>query len=422
MERLPAALRRNVSVNAEILSVGTELLLGELLDSNSQYLAVRLPALGIDCYGMHQVGDNLQRLEAALRGSMARADLVIMTGGLGPTEDDVTREAIAAAFNESLSPDPELEEALRARFAGRNFPLVERNFKQTTRIPSARAIPNPHGTAPGWWVERDGKIVVAMPGVPSEMYLMWEEQVAPELARRPTGGTILSRTLKTNGLGESILDEMISPLLKSTNPSIGVYAKRDGVHVRVTAKAPTVEACRALIEPMEDALRGILGDAVWGADDDTLAIVAGRLLKERGLTVATMESCTGGTLAAAFTEVEGSSAYFRGGLVTYATDVKALEGVDPALIQQHGVISDAVAADMARAARERFSSGIGIGITGVAGPEEQDGKPPGTVHIGIDVGGSGQAALYRMPQGRQMVQQRAVMTALFQLRKRLLQG
>ena len=408
-------------MNAEILSVGTELLLGELVDTNAQYIAVRLPALGIDCYGMHQVGDNEQRLEAALRAALARADVVIMTGGLGPTEDDVTREAIAATFGEQLSPDPALEEALRARFAGRNIPLVERNFKQATRIPSARAIPNPRGTAPGWWVERDGKIVVAMPGVPSEMYLMWEEQVATELARRPTGVTILSRTLKTNGLGESILDEMISPLLKSTNPSIGVYAKRDGVHVRVTAKAPTIEACRALIEPMEASLRQILGDAVWGGDDDTLAVVAGRLLRERGLTVATMESCTGGLLAAAFAEAEGSSAYFRGGLVTYATDVKALEGVDPRIIERHGVISDAVAADMARAAKERFGADIGIGVTGVAGPAEQEGKPPGTVYIGIDVGGSPQAAPYRMPQGRQMVQQRAVMTALFQLRRRLLQ-
>ena len=408
-------------MNAEILSVGTELLLGELVDTNAQYIAVRLPALGIDCYGIHQVGDNEQRLEAALRAALARADLVIMTGGLGPTEDDVTREAIAATFGEQLSPDPVLEEALRARFAGRNSPLVERNFKQATRIPSARAIPNPRGTAPGWWVERDGKVVVAMPGVPSEMYLMWEEQVATELARRPTGATILSRTLKTNGLGESILDEMISPLLKSTNPSIGVYAKRDGVHVRVTAKAPTIEVCRALIEPMDASLRQILGDAVWGGDDDTLAVVAGRLLKERGLTVATMESCTGGLLAGAFTEAEGSSAYFRGGMVTYATDVKALEGVDPRIIERHGVISDAVAADMARAARERFGAEIGIGVTGVAGPAEQEGKPPGTVHIGIDLGGSPQAAPYRMPQGRQMVQQRAVMTALFQLRRRLLQ-
>ena len=408
-------------MNAEILSVGTELLLGELVDTNAQYIAVRLPALGIDCYGIHQVGDNEQRLKAALRAALARADLVIMTGGLGPTEDDVTREAIAATFGEQLSPDPVLEEALRARFAGRNSPLVERNFKQATRIPSARAIPNPRGTAPGWWVERDGKVIVAMPGVPSEMYLMWEEQVAAELARRPTGATILSRTLKTNGLGESILDEMISPLLKSTNPSIGVYAKSDGVHVRVTAKAPTIEACRALIEPMDASLRQILGDAVWGGDDDTLAVVAGRLLKERGLTVATMESCTGGLLAGAFTEAEGSSAYFRGGMVTYATDVKALEGVDPRIIERHGVISDAAAADMARAARERFGAEIGIGVTGVAGPAEQEGKPPGTVHIGIDLGGSPQAAPYRMPQGRQMVQQRAVMTALFQLRRRLLQ-
>jgi len=306
-------------MKAEIISIGTEILLGDILDTNAQFIARRLPALGIDLYFMHQIGDNRDRLAALLRQAFHRSDLILTTGGLGPTEDDVTRDAIADLLGETPEVDPRLEEELRAWFARRGAPMPERNLKQAWLTPSTRAIPNPRGTAPGWWAEKNGTLVVAMPGPPAEMARMWEKEVAPQLERRATGAVIVSRTVKTAGLGEGTVDEMISPLLQSTNPTIGVYAKADGIHLRVTAKSPTRAEAESLIEPVVDSLRAILGGVIWGEDDDTFELAVGRLLKERGLTIATMESATGGLLASTLTDVPGSSAYVLGGLVAYAT-------------------------------------------------------------------------------------------------------
>ena len=269
-------------MKAEIISIGTEILLGELLDTNANYLAARLPALGIDLYWTTQVGDNLDRLTEAFRRAWERSDLTLATGGLGPTEDDVTREAIAAALDEPLSVQPDLEAQLRAFFTSRGILMPESNVKQAALIPSARAIANPRGTAPGWWVEREGRILVAMPGPPPELERMWEAEVAPRLAALVGGGVIVSRTLKTAGIGEGTVDEMVSPLLKSANPTIGVYAKADGVQLRITAKAATADEARRLIAPVEDEARRILGQAIWGADDDTLEGAVGALLRERG--------------------------------------------------------------------------------------------------------------------------------------------
>jgi nicotinamide-nucleotide amidase len=408
-------------MKAELLSIGTELLLGEILDTNAQYIAARLPALGIDLYYISKVGDNLGRLSEVIERAWGRSDLVLTTGGLGPTEDDLTREAIAQVLGEEPAVDTELERALRAFFARRGVTMPERNVKQALLIPSARAIPTPRGTAPGWWVERQGRIIVAMPGPPSEMERMWEKEVAPELERRHPGAVLIARTLKTVGVGEGQIDEIVSPLLKSTNPSIGVYARADGVQLRIAAKAPTREEALRLIEPVETEMRRLLGDVVWGADDDTLEGVVGMLLEEHGLTLATMESCTGGLLANSITNVPGSSAYFRGGLVSYATEMKIAWGVDPAIIEQHGVISAECAMAMARAARDRLGADVGVGITGVAGPDPQDGKPPGTIHIGLDSGFEiPQSLSYQFAQGREAVKRRAVTIALTLLRRTLL--
>ena len=300
-------------MQAELISVGTELLLGEILDTNAQYISARLPALGIDLYYVSKVGDNLERLAEVIGRAWSRSDLVITTGGLGPTEDDLTREAIAAVLGEEMAVDPASEAALRDFFARRGAAMPERNVKQATLIPSSRAIANPRGTAPGWWVERDGHIIVAMPGPPSEMQRMWEKEVAPELERRPTGSILVTRTLKTAGLGEGHVDEMLSPFLKSMNPSIGVYAKQDGVHLRIGAKAADADEALRLIEPLEGDIRRLLGDVIWGADDDTLASAVGQLLLEQQLMLGTMESCTGGLLADTLTDVPGSSQYYRGG-------------------------------------------------------------------------------------------------------------
>jgi len=408
-------------VKAEILSIGTEILLGEIVDTNAAFIASRLPALGIDLYFKAVVGDNLDRLTETIGRARERSDLVICTGGLGPTEDDLTREAICAVLGEEPHVDADLERNLRAFFEGRGFKMPESNVKQSWLIPSARAIPNPRGTAPGWWAERDGKIIVAMPGPPTEMTRMWEKEVEPELRRRNPGSVLVTRTLKTAGVGEGTVDEMMSPMLKSTNPSIGIYARVDGVQVRLAAKAADEQAAWRLLRPAEEQARAILGAAVWGADDDTFERVVGDMMRQRGISLATMESCTGGLLASTITDVPGASGYFRGGLVSYRTEMKIAWGVRGDVIEQHGVISAECAREMARAARERLEASVGVGITGVAGPDEQEGKPAGTVHIAIDaMWAPPQSVSYTFPQGRAAVKRRAVTTALVLLRQSLL--
>jgi nicotinamide-nucleotide amidase len=408
-------------MKAEIISIGTELLLGEIVDTNSAYIASRLPALGIDVYYQHTVGDNLGRLVETLQRAWDRNDIVFTTGGLGPTEDDLTREAIARVLDEEVRVDPDLEAWVRSIFARRPGSMPERNIKQAWLIPSARALPNPRGTAPGWWVERDNKIIVAMPGPPAEMTRMWENEVVAELKQRNPGVVLITRTIKTSGIGEGSVDEMLSPLLKSTNPSIGVYARADGIHARIAAKAATEEGARQIIEPVEEEVRRILGPAIWGFDADTFESKVGEMLAEHGLTLAVMESCTGGLLADTLTNVPGSSRYFRGGIVAYSTEVKESMGVDPDLIREHGVISAETASAMAAAARERLQADVGVGITGVAGPDPQDGAPVGSVHIAVDDGsGSAQITSYTFAQSREAIKRRAVTQALHLLRRALL--
>jgi nicotinamide-nucleotide amidase len=408
-------------MKAEILSIGTEILLGEIVDTNAAYIASRLPALGIDLYYKHVVGDNLDRLIETIGRARDRSDLIICSGGLGPTQDDLTREAISAVMSEEPRVDPGLEATLRSFFEGRGYSMPEQNVKQCWVIPSCRPIPNPRGTAPGWWVERDRTIIVAMPGPPTEMTRMWEKEVAPELLRRSTGSILITRTIKTAGVGESTVDEMITPLQESANPTIGTYAKADGVHVRLAAKAANEQDAWRLIAPMEEEIRRRLGPVVWGTDDDTFESVACDMMKERGITLATMESCTGGLLASTITDVPGSSACFKGGLVSYQTEMKIEWGVPAEVIERHGVISAETAREMARVARERHEAGVGIGITGVAGPDEQEGKPVGTVHVAVDaIWEAPRAVSYTFNQGRSAVKRRAVTTALVLLRQALL--
>lgn len=412
-------------MRAEIISVGTEILLGEILDTNTQYLSARLPAIGLDLYFHSTVGDNQARIVDEIEHALKRSDVIIMTGGLGPTEDDLTREAIAETLGEEMFVDEDALRQLRAFFEARGFTFPERNKKQTMLIPSARGIANPRGTAPGWWVEttrpdEGDRIIIAMPGPPAEMQRMWEIEVEPKLVDLAGGQVLITRTLKTVGVGESTIDEMISPLLRSSNPSIGVYAKADGVHLRIAAKAASAEKARALIQPVEEEARRILGEIVWGVDDDTLEGAIGALLNERGLTVATMESCTGGLIASTITDVEGSSAYFKGGFVAYTAQMKRSLGVSAELIENHGVISSEVACDMARAARQAQEADYGIGVTGVAGHEEVEGHPPGTMHIAVHDGTHTLPVSYTFFQGREATKRRAVTTALLLLRRALL--
>ena len=407
-------------MKAEVISIGTEILLGEIVDTNAAFIASRLPQFGIDMLYTSQVGDNPDRLSEIIHRAWKRSDIIFCTGGLGPTEDDLTRETIAKALNETLYQDEAQAEILRNFFQGRGGDMPERNLKQAQLIKSARAIANPRGTAPGWWVERENKTIVVMPGPPSEMTRMWEHEVAPHLEEKATS-ILVSRTLKTSGIGEGTLDEMIGPLLHSTNPSIGVYARVDGVHVRISAKGKNRQKALELIEPVEREAREILGDSIWGSDDESLSGSIGRLLQMNNLTLGLMESATGGALASSLTDIDGSSSYFKGSIVTYATEAKIMAGVSSETIEASGVISEETATAMAIAARTKLQSDIGIGITGIAGGEEVEGQPPGTMHIALaDEKNNITYSHSRYYQGRDAAKRRAVLTALTMLRQHLI--
>jgi nicotinamide-nucleotide amidase len=334
-------------MKAEIVSVGTEMLLGMIVDTNAQYLTQELADLGIDVFWISQVGDNLDRVVDVLRRGLGRSDVIVVTGGLGPTEDDLTRESIAAALDETIAVDPELERWLRENFARRGRPMPERNIKQATLIPSARSLPNPIGTAPGWWVERGGTIIVAMPGVPTEMRRMWEEQARPRLRERSGAGVLVTTALKCLGLGEAAVEEQLGDLIHGTNPTVATYAKPDGVQVRISAKANSEDVARALLQPTVDQVMHIFGDWIYGRDDETLAGIAATLLNQRQWSITSAERGTAGALAAEITIDEGLSARYRGGFMVAADGGPlGLESAEPA--------------ELARAARERTGADVGI--------------------------------------------------------------
>ncbi|MFP4641773.1 MAG: competence/damage-inducible protein A [Chloroflexota bacterium] len=411
-------------MRAEVISIGSEILLGKITDTNIPYLSGELPQLGIELQRTVQVGDSQPMIAEVLRHAWSAeggSDLVITTGGLGPTADDLTRESIAEVLGEEMKVDPELEQRLRDMYHRLSHEMPESNLKQATLIPSATAIPNPRGTAPGWWVEREGKIILALPGPPWEMQRMWEKEIKGKLQETVGASRIISRTLKIFGLSEATVDEMIRPFSPPANLSIGVYSKTSGIEVRLTAGAPDQDSAERLIAPVEADIRSVMGDYIWGVDDELLEQTVGELLRERGLTLATMESCTGGLLANLITNVSGSSEYFAGGLVAYASEAKESFGVDHDLIAQYGVISSQVAEAMAQAARERLGADVGVGITGVAGPEKQEDKPVGTVYVGVANGSVTGSAHAVFPGPRWRIKSHAATKALVELKK-LVQG
>ena len=325
-------------MKAELLSIGTELLLGQIVDTNANYLAGRLALLGIDCLHMQTVGDNLARAKQAFERALSRSDLVVATGGLGPTEDDLTREAIAAALGETPTVEPALESDLVAWFSGRGMVMPDRNRKQAWLIPSARALPNPNGTAPGWDVQKDGKRIIAMPGVPREMTPMWES-VEPSLTR---GGALRWRTLKLLGIGESAVEEKLAELVRSTSPTVATYAKNDGVHVRVADKASTPDEADERVAGMEQTIRARLGEHVWGTDDETLPQVIGRGLQARKWRVAIAESLSAGDIARTLADAPDAARWFSGAIVRPSADADTLEregrglGGEILLVTPHG--------------------------------------------------------------------------------------
>lgn len=406
-------------MKAEIISIGTELLLGEIADTNAPYLAGQLPLLGIDLYWISEVGDNQARIVQVLRRAWQRSDIILTTGGLGPTPGDLTRESIADMLGEPITIEPTLKQEIEEFFAQRNLKMSPSNVKQAGLIPSASPIHNIRGTAPGWWVEKDGHLLIAMPGPPREMQKMWEKEIQPRLLQRLDKTIILSRTLKTFSLAESVIGEKVSSLLFQANPTLAIYAKTDGIHLRLTAKAVSREQAEEMLARGEASVRAILNKYIWGTDDETLEAIVGRLLTEKGLSLAVMESCTGGLLADTITNVPGSSAYFKGGLVAYSNEVKIACGVPPGLIASCGAVSPEVAQAMAQAAKLYLKADIGVSTTGVAGPDELEGKPVGMVYIGVDIGRASRVSSGNYPGDRQQIKRRAATAALVELSKML---
>jgi len=407
-------------MKAEIISVGTELLLGDIVDTNSAYLAGQLPLLGIDLNFMCTVGDNEGRLIDTLKHAWQRSDIIITTGGLGPTQDDITRESIAQFLGEELAVDHALVEKFEELFRYFKREMPPTNIKQAMVIPSAEIVPNPRGTAPGWWVKKDNRIIITMPGPPREMELMWTNEIVPRLQKLSSDAVIVSRTLKTFGLTEAEVDEKTSEFLASNNPTVGTYAKIDGVYLRITAKAQTVDKAKNLINKKDNDIRGILNDYVWGTDSDTLEGITGNLLLSKQLTLATMESYTGGALSNVITNVPGSSKYFLGGLIACSSASREAFDLDPQCVSRYGTVSAETCQAMATKSREKLGASIGLGLTGVMGPDEIEGKSIGTIFISLDDGIHKHVFSKNYPGSRLQIKYRAVTAALFELRRILL--
>lgn len=404
-------------MKAEIIPVGTEILLGNIIDTNSSFLANQLPSLGIDLYFISTVGDNEKRLVATLKQAWKRADLIITTGGLGPTQDDITREAISKLVGEELKVDDKLWQELQdllSRYPGK-IPQV--NIKQATVIPSAQVIPNLMGTAPGWWVEKDAHIIIALPGPPDEMKLMWQEGVLPKLKQRVTGEVILSRVIKTFRLAEAKVDELVAPVSQLSNPTLATYINPDGVYLRITAKAKEKTEAQRLISQSEDQIRGVLSSYIWGVDDDTLDSVIGELLRAKNLSLATMESCTEGLLCSTIASGRESYTYFKGGLLACCDEAKMACGVDTSVMERYGQENTQVAKAMAETARRNLESDIGMGVGGNMNPDENSGD----VFIGLSSDKFEQTFTHTLRGNRSRMKQRAVYAALFDLRGMLLE-
>ena len=406
-------------MRCDVLAIGTELLLGQIVDTNSSWIGERLAGVGIDTMEHRKVGDNLSRMTAAINEMLVSADALIVCGGLGPTQDDVTREAIADAMGVELERREDLVETIAAMFGTRAANMPANNLRQAEIPVGADAIPNPIGTAPGVRAVIDGRVIYAVPGVPYEMHRMINEQVLPDLLERSgESSAIVSRSLKTWGVSESGLAEMIAHRVEvQTNPTIAFLARGiEGLVVRLTAKAATDEEARSLIEVEETELRKIIGHLVFAVDDETMEHAVLKRLEARGWTLGVAESLTGGMIGARITGVPGASRTFRGSVASYASDVKR----DLLGVTSEQVVSEECARQMAVGARRVLGSDVGIAVTGVAGPDEQDGLPVGTVCFAIALPDQpAEAISTRLPGDRERIRQFSTISLLNLLRVRL---
>ena len=374
-------------MSAEIICIGTELLLGDILNTNCQYLAQELAGLGIPHYYQTVVGDNASRIHQVLQIAITRASILIFTGGLGPTPDDLTTEAIASFFNTSLIEDPAIIADISRKFAAVGREMTPSNRKQALVPQGAITLPNPTGTAPGIiWQPQDGITIMTFPGVPSEMHRMWQETAVPFLKQEGWGKNIIySEMMRFRGIGESALAEKVAHLFDSDNPTVAPYAGKGEVRLRVAAKAASKTQAESLIKPVTTEIKNIAGLNYFGSNDDTLASVVGKLLQDAQQTLSVAESCTGGGLGAMLTEIPGSSSYFLGGVIAYANQVKTGQlKVKEQDLEQHGAVSEIVAQQMALGVKQLLQTDWGISITGIAGPSgATEIKPVGLVYVGL---------------------------------------
>ncbi|WP_088241310.1 competence/damage-inducible protein A [Calothrix rhizosoleniae] len=415
-------------MSAEIICVGTELLLGDILNGNAQYLAQQLAQLGIPHYYQTVVGDNIARIKQAIAIAMSRSQILIFTGGLGPTPDDLTCEAIADFFGSPLEERQEVLEELHQKYAARGRVMAQNNRKQALIPQGAEILPNPTGTAPGIiWQPRPDLTIFTFPGVPSEMHRMWEETAVPHLKNQGWGQEVIySRMLRFWGVAESTLAEKVAPYLDLPNPTVAPYAGKGEVRLRISVKSANPDAAEALITPVAQEIQAITGLDYYGADDDNLASVVGELLRQKGETVAVAESCTGGLLGQMLTEISGSSDYFRGGVIAYDNSVKmGLLGVNPQDLEKLGAVSGTVAEQMAAGVRSSLGATWGLSITGIAGPMGgTESKPVGLVYIGL-AGPEGVTSFenhFGARRGRSLIRHFSACMALDRLRRILLQN
>ncbi len=413
-------------MRCEVLAIGTELLLGQVVDTNSAWIGEQLALAGIDSYLQVKVGDNQERIVTAIRQALARSDAVICCGGLGPTQDDITREAIAEVLGVPLELDSTIAKLIEEIFASRSRPMARNNLRQAEVPRGADVIPQVRGTAPGLICRLGDRSIYAVPGVPGEMREMIERAVIPDLvAHAGETATIRSHTLRTWGLSESGVAELLSARLSALDaakngPTIAFLASGiEGIKVRVTAKAATEAAAEAMLSEEVQAISDLLGTAVFGVDDTGMEGAVGELLLAAGLTLGLAESLTGGLVGSRVSAVPGASEWFRGSIVAYASDVKRrLLGVG-----EGPVVSEAAAREMAEGAAAALGADVGLALTGVAGPTEQDGQPVGTVWVGLAMDGAAHAQQLRMVGGadRDQIRQMSTISALDLLRRRLLE-
>jgi nicotinamide-nucleotide amidase len=409
-------------LRVEILAVGTELLLGQIANTNARWISESLAAIGADVLHHHVVGDNLDRIVEAMRLSAGRADVVIVTGGLGPTQDDITRDALAVVMGAPMVRHPELEDLLREKF--RSFgrrEMPESNLRQADVPEGARYLTPSRGTAPGLVADLPGGTwIYAVPGVPEEMVEMMEGTILPELASQGAG-VIRSQVLRCAGIGESALAERVDDLFSgSANPTIAFLASSGEVKVRITAKSATAEAAERLIEPVAEEVRRRLGDAVFTTEDETLEAAVVRLLTDAGATLACAESITGGGVGARITSVPGASEVFVGSGVVYRNEAKAVVlGVSRETLEGPGPVSEECALEMAAGARRVFGSDLGLSLTGAAGPESHGGSPPGVIWVALDGHEVTHARGFQVPGERDRVRRWAEQAALDLVRRHL---